>query len=119
MLGGSAVRFARRRDGSTWRDRVREAGLARCVVVVGFETVASHLMGDDVRMLYGMSFDSEVEGFAGVTPAALCALDGADNLALGWVDGAGPETPGGAGVRLVSTNPHPPHPAQAARYVFE
>ena len=145
VLGGSAVRFARRRDGSTWRDWVREAGLgaladadieardvdavvvatesdffslqiapapivaaelglggcetmrtesggasgavavraahalvaarlARCVLVVGFETVASHLGGDDVRMLYGMSFDAEVEGFAGVTPTALYAL---------------------------------------------
>ena len=49
-------------------------GLARCVLVVGFETVASHLRGDDVRMLYGMSFDAEVEGFAGVTPVALYAL---------------------------------------------
>ena len=145
VLGGSAVRFARRRDGSMWRDWVREAGLgaladadieardvdavvvatesdffslqiapapivaaelglggcetmrtesggasgaaavrvahalvaarlARCVLVVGFETVASHLGGDDVRMLYGMSFDAEVEGFAGVTPTALYAL---------------------------------------------
>ena len=145
VLGGSAVRFARRRDGSTWRDWVREAGLgaledsgieacdvdavvvatesdffslqiapapvvaaelglercetmraenggasgavavraahalvaaalARCVLVVGFETVASHLAGDDVRMLYGMSFDAEIEGFAGATPAALYAL---------------------------------------------
>ena len=145
VLGGSAVRFTRRRDGSTWRDWVREAGfgaledsgieacdvdavvvatesdffslqiapapvvaaelgldgcgtmraesggasgavavraahalvaskLARCVLVVGFETAASHLGGDDVRMLYGMSFDAEVEGFAGVTPAALYAL---------------------------------------------
>ena len=139
------MRFARRRDGSTWRDWVREAGfaaledagiescdvdavvvatesdffslqiapapvvaaelglercgtmraesggasgaaavrsahalvasnLARCVLVVGFEAVASHLEGDDVRMLYGMSFDAEVEGFAGATPAALYAL---------------------------------------------
>ena len=145
VLGGSAVRFARRRDGSAWRDWVREAGLgaledsgieardvdavvvatesdffslqiapapivaaelglggcetmrtesggasgavavraahalvaarlARCVLVVGFETVASHLGGDDIRMLYGMSFDAEVEGFAGVTPTALYAL---------------------------------------------
>ena len=145
VLGGSAVRFARRRDGSAWRDWVREAGLgaledsgieardvdalvvatesdvfslqlapapvvaaelgldgcgtmraesggasgavamraahalvasslARCVLVVGFECVASHLRGDDVRMLYGMSFDAEVEGFAGVTPVALYAL---------------------------------------------
>ena len=145
VLGGSAVRFTRRRDGSSWRDWVREAGLgaledagveardvdavvvgtesdffslqiapapvvaaelgldrcetmraesggasgaaavraahalvasglARCVLVVGFETVAGHLGGDDVRMLYGMSFDAEVEGFAGATPAALYAL---------------------------------------------
>ena len=145
LLGGSAVRFARRLDGSAWRDRVREAGLgaledagveardvdaivvatesdffslqiapapvvaaelglegcetmraesggasgavavraahalvaarlARCVLVVGFETAASHLGGDDVRLLYGMSFDAEVEGFAGTTPAALYAL---------------------------------------------
>ena len=145
VLGGSAVRFARRRDGSSWRDWVREAGLgaiedagveardvdavvvatesdffslqiapapvvaaelgldrcetmraenggasgatavraahalvasglARCVLVVGFETVASHLGGDDVRMLYGMSFDAEIEGFAGATPVALYAL---------------------------------------------
>ena len=145
VLGGSAVRFTRRRDGSTWRDWVREAGLgaledagveardvdavvvatesdffslqiapapvvaaelgldrcgtmraesggasgaaavrtahalvasnlARCVLVVGFESVASHLGADDVRMLYGMSFDAEVEGFAGATPAALYAL---------------------------------------------
>ena len=145
VLGGSAVRFARRRDGSTWRDWVRDAGLgaledsgieardvdavvvatesdffslqiapaslvaaeldldgcetlraesggasgavavrtahalvasglARCVLVVGFEAVASRLGGDGVRMLYGMSFDAEVEGFAGATPAALYAL---------------------------------------------
>ena len=145
VIGGSAVRFARRRDGSAWRDWVREAGLgaikdscieardvdavvvatesdvfslqlapapvvaaelgldecgtmraesggasgaaairtahalvagglARCVLVVGFEAVASRLGGDDVRMLYGMSFDAEVEGFAGATPVALYAL---------------------------------------------
>ena len=145
VLGGSAVRFARRRDGSSWRDWVREAGfgaledsgietrdvdavvvatesdffslqiapapvvaaelgldgcatmraesggasgavavrtahalvaggLARCVLVVGFEAAAGRLGGDDVRMLYGMSFDAEVEGFAGATPAALYAL---------------------------------------------
>ena len=145
VLGGSAVRFARRRDGSSWRDWVREAGLgaledsgleprdvdavvvatesdffslqlapgpvvaaelgfegcetirtesggasgaaavraahalvasrlARYVLVVGFEAVASHLGGDDVRLLYGLSFDAEIEGFAGATPAALYAL---------------------------------------------
>ena len=50
---------------------------------------------------------------------ALIALDGADNLALGWVDGFGGEPPEGARVRLVASGRHPPHPAQAARYVPE
>ena len=50
---------------------------------------------------------------------ALVALDGADNLALGWVDGLGDVPPVGARVRLVATESNPPHPAQAARYVPE
>jgi len=50
---------------------------------------------------------------------ALVALDGADNLALGWVDGFGDVPPEGARVRLVTTGTHPPHPAQAARFVPE
>ena len=48
---------------------------------------------------------------------ALIALDGADNLALGWVDGFDGEPPEGARVRLVGSDHHAPHPAQAARYV--
>ena len=50
---------------------------------------------------------------------ALIALDGADNLALGWVDGLGDVPPEGARVRLVTTGTRPPHPAQAARFVPE
>ena len=50
---------------------------------------------------------------------ALIALDGADNLALGWVDGLGGEPPEGARVRLVASDHQAPHPAQAARYVPE
>ena len=50
---------------------------------------------------------------------ALIALDGADNLALGWVDGFGGAPPEGARVRLVTGDPNPPHPAQAARYTPE
>lgn len=50
---------------------------------------------------------------------ALIALDGADNLALGRVDGFGGEPPTGARVRLVASGRQPPHPAQAARYVPE
>ena len=50
---------------------------------------------------------------------ALIALDGADNLALGPVDGFGGEPPAGARVRLVAGGRRPPHPAQAARYVPE
>ena len=50
---------------------------------------------------------------------ALIALDGADNLAIGWVDGFGGEPPEGARVRLVTSGRPTPHPAQAARYVPE
>lgn len=50
---------------------------------------------------------------------ALIALDGADNLALGWVDGFGEVPPEGTRVRLVTSGRQPPHPAQAARFVPE
>ena len=50
---------------------------------------------------------------------ALVALDGADNLALGQVDGCGDVPPDGARVRLVATAARTPHPAQAARFVPE
>ena len=50
---------------------------------------------------------------------ALVALDGADNLALGWVDGFGDVPPGGVRVRLVASAARVPHPAQAARFVPE
>ena len=50
------------------------AGLSKTVLVVGYEFAASHLSGDDVRMLYGLSFDAEIEGFAGATATALYAL---------------------------------------------
>lgn len=50
---------------------------------------------------------------------ALVALDGADNLALGWVDGLGDVPPESARVRLVATGTRTPHPAQAARFVPE
>ena len=48
---------------------------------------------------------------------ALVALDGADNLALGWIDGLGEVPPEGARVRLVSVAARTPHPAQAVRFV--
>jgi acetyl-CoA C-acetyltransferase len=50
------------------------SGFARRVLVVGFEQAASHLAGDDVRLLYGLSFDADVEGIAGATAVALYAL---------------------------------------------
>ncbi|MCO5104364.1 MAG: thiolase family protein [Burkholderiaceae bacterium] len=50
------------------------AGLSKTVLVIGYEYAASHLSGDDVRMLYGLSFDAEIEGFAGATATALYAL---------------------------------------------
>lgn len=50
------------------------SGLHRTVLVVGFEFAASHLSGENVRMLYGLSFDADLEGFNGVTATALYAL---------------------------------------------
>jgi acetyl-CoA C-acetyltransferase len=50
------------------------SGMHRCVLVVGFEHAASHLASDDVRRLYGLSFDADVEGMTGVTATNLYAL---------------------------------------------
>ncbi len=50
------------------------AGQARCVLVAGFEQAASHLSSDDVRLVYGLSFDAEIEGMAGATTVNLYAL---------------------------------------------
>jgi len=50
------------------------AKMHQTVLVIGYEFAASHLSGDDVRMLYGLSFDAEMEGFAGATATALYAL---------------------------------------------
>lgn len=58
-----------------------QAGMHRSVLVVGFEHAASHLSGDDVRMLYGLSFDADLEGFNGVTATALYALSISEHMA--------------------------------------
>ena len=50
------------------------AGFARRILIVGFEATASHLAADDVRLLYGLSFDAELEGFLGASATALYAL---------------------------------------------
>ena len=50
------------------------SGMHRCVLVVGFEHAASHLAADDVRRLYGLSFDADIEGMAGVGATQLYAL---------------------------------------------
>lgn len=47
---------------------------ARTVLVIGFEQTASQLSGDDVRMIYGLSFDADLEGMAGATAVNLYAL---------------------------------------------
>lgn len=51
-----------------------QAGMARCVLVLGFEHAASHLKSDEISLVYGLSFDADLEGFAGVTPATEYAL---------------------------------------------
>ncbi|MEO5882070.1 MAG: thiolase family protein [Caldimonas sp.] len=50
------------------------SGMAARVLVVGFDDAASRLKGADTRLLYALSFDSDVEGFAGATAASLYAL---------------------------------------------
>ncbi|MSP90018.1 MAG: thiolase family protein [Alphaproteobacteria bacterium] len=50
------------------------ARAARFVLVIGFEHGASHLAPDDVRLLYGLSFDADLEGMAGVQAVHLYAL---------------------------------------------
>ena len=50
------------------------AGLSQTVLVIGYEFAASHTSSDQVRMLYGLSFDADIEGFAGASATALYAL---------------------------------------------
>lgn len=50
------------------------SGVARRVLICGFEHAASHLKSADVRLLLGLSFDADVEGWSGVTTANLYAL---------------------------------------------
>lgn len=57
------------------------AGLARRLLVVGFEAAAGHLDPGGVQLVYGLSFDAEVDGMAGATAAALYALSMAEHMA--------------------------------------
>lgn len=57
------------------------AGLARRVLVVGFEAAAGHLDPAGVQLVYGLSFDAEVDGMAGATAVALYALSIAEHMA--------------------------------------
>ncbi|WP_051301946.1 thiolase family protein [Sedimenticola selenatireducens] len=57
------------------------SGFARRVLIVGYEHAASHLAGDDVRLLYGLSFDAELEGWAGATATMLYALSVQNHMA--------------------------------------
>lgn len=50
------------------------SGMARCVLVLGFEHAASHLSGADVGLLYGLSFDMDREAMGGATAPMLYAL---------------------------------------------
>lgn len=50
------------------------SGLHDTVLVLGVEHAASHLGGDDVRSVYGLSFDADLEGLAGITATALYAM---------------------------------------------
>jgi acetyl-CoA C-acetyltransferase len=56
------------------------SGLARRVLVIGFEQAASHLDAETVRAVYGLSFDADVEGWAGATATMLYALSLQDHM---------------------------------------
>ena len=58
------------------------SGMARRVLVVGFEDAASHLPSEDVRLVYALSFDADVDGLAGATSASLYALSIAEHMAI-------------------------------------
>jgi acetyl-CoA C-acetyltransferase len=57
------------------------SGLHRRVLVVGFDDTASHLDRAGIGLVYGLSFDAEVEGFAGVSAAAVYALSIREHMA--------------------------------------
>jgi len=57
------------------------AGLARRVLVVGFEAAAGHLDPADVHLVYSLSFDAEVDGMAGATAVVLYALSIGEHMA--------------------------------------
>lgn len=50
------------------------SGMARRVMVLGVEPSASHLKGDVVGALYGLSFDAWTDGMTGIGSTALYAL---------------------------------------------
>lgn len=56
------------------------SGMYRNVLVIGYEQAASSLSGDDVRMLYGLSFDADLEGMAGANGASLYALSMVEHM---------------------------------------
>ncbi len=56
------------------------SGLARRVLVVGFDDAASRLDGADTRLMYALSFDTDVDGLAGASAAALYALSIAGHM---------------------------------------
>jgi len=57
------------------------SGLARRVLVIGFEQAASHVPADTVRTIYGLSFDADLEAWTGTTATALYALSLQDHMA--------------------------------------
>ena len=50
------------------------SGIAKNVLVIGYDQTASRLSRDGVQTVYGLSFDADIEGWSGVTTANLYAL---------------------------------------------
>ena len=56
------------------------SGLYSRVLVVGFDDAASHLDKSGVGLVYGLSFDAEVDGFLGASASALYALSASEHM---------------------------------------
>jgi acetyl-CoA C-acetyltransferase len=57
------------------------AGMAKRVLVIGFEAAAGHLDPNNVQLAYSLSFDAEVDGMGGATAVSLYALSIAEHMA--------------------------------------
>lgn len=57
------------------------SGFSKRVLVIGFDAAAGHLDAAQVQLIYGLSFDAELDGMAGATAVSLYALSISEYMA--------------------------------------